>query len=494
MKIGKYFVFMLCIGLAMGCKKDLDPPTPEPVDTKEELIRDSIYYYYNLQSLWTEYVPDNSVLRTFTASYTSNDNLLNALKGLTPFHAGYNGSIDRFSFLEGSGEGSQLSSSVGLRMDTNDGYGMYVGWRTISETTAEPVLYLVEGGSPAQRAGITRGAILLSLNGDENMTAPYDCPGTGENRPCYVRGALPGRIDAALNAPSMRARMRLLNGEEHDYNLANETYEIKPILADTVYSGTKNIGYLAFSSFEEVTSANQNYQDFQRIFQRFETAGIKDLIVDIRYNTGGYVNTAQYLADKIISATGNGARMFTYEVNANLQPYTVRAADGYDFRPVNFARKNNLELQTVYFLVTETTASAAELLINVLKPHMNVVLIADDNRTFGKPVGFFGQEIMGGETTLWAASFKTLNSRGETDYWDGLNADVPNVYNDLARNFGDPREGMIAHAIGLSNGVGSMSTLNRSSVSRGAASTTITRRKLNVINKPVEKNLIKEKE
>lgn len=489
MKIGKYFVLMLCIGLAIGCKKNLDPPTPEPVDTKEELIRDSIYYYYNLQSLWTEYVPDNSILRTFTASYTSNESLLNALKGLTPFYAGYNGSIDRFSFLEEGGEGSQLSSSVGLRMDTNEGYGMYFGWRIISETAAAPVLYFVEGGSSAQRVGITRGSMLLSLNDDTNITAPYSCNAAGN---CFVEttafNAFNQKLNTAASANTMRVKMRLLNGEEHDYTLANETYTIKPILADTVYSGVKNIGYFAFSSFEEVTSANQNYQDFQRIFQRFETADIKDLIVDMRYNTGGYVNTAQYLANKMIPASANGQRMFSYQVNPNLQPYTVRSADGYDFRPVNFARNNNLALETVYFLVTEETASASELLINVLKPHMRVVLIAETNRTYGKPVGFFAQEIMGDEISLWAASFKTLNSNGDTDYWDGLAVNEANVSDDISRNFGDSRESMIAKALTLANG-GSAGTLNRSSVSRGTTSSRST--KLNIINKPVEKHLIK---
>ncbi|TDS10340.1 C-terminal processing protease CtpA/Prc [Sphingobacterium paludis] len=484
-------MLLLCIGLAIGCKKDLDTPTPEPVDTKEELIRDSIYYYYNLQSLWTEYVPDNRILRTFTANYTSNLSLLNALKGLTPYHAGYAGSIDRFSFLENA-DGSQLGRSSGVRMDTNTGFGVYFSWHIISETAAAPYVYFVEGGSPAQRAGISRGAILLSLNGDGNMTAPYECQGVGATRSCRVLGSIPGRIDAALDAGTMSLKVRNVNGEEVESSLANETYTIRPILADTVYNGTTKMGYLAFSSFEEVTNSNQNYQDFQRIFQRFETEGIKELIVDMRYNTGGYVHTAQYLANKIIPASGAGKRMFTYQVNANLQPYTVRASSEYDFRPVNFVRNNNLELTKVYFLVTDATASAAELLINVLKPHMKVVLIAEANRTYGKPVGFFGQEIMGGEISLWAASFKTLNSNGDTDYWDGLFVDVPNVYDDVYRNFGDPRENMIARAISESNGSGATgSTLNRSAVARGTASNPSRQTKIGVVNKPAEKNLIK---
>ncbi|GHE41288.1 S41 family peptidase [Sphingobacterium griseoflavum] len=478
----------------MSCKKEVGPtPEPEPVDTKEQLIRDSIYYYYNQQSLWTEYIPDNTVLRTFTASYTSNDEVLRALKARTPYYAGYNGSIDRFSFIEEKGSGSQQRSSNGLRMDTNDGYGMYFGWRIISETLAAPVLYFVEGGSPAQKAGITRGSMLLSLNDATDVTAPYNCNASGA---CYVEtnafNDFQNKLNTATNGNTMRLKVRTVDGQEIERTLTNGTYVIDPLLADTVYNYNKKIGYFAFSSFEEVTGNNQNYQNFQRVFQRFEAENIKELIVDMRYNTGGYVHTAQYLANKVVPASGDGNRMFTYEVNTNLQPYTVRAFDGLDFRPVNFVRNNNLELETVYFLVTEETASASELLINVLKPYMRVVLIAETTRTYGKPVGFFAQDIMNEEISLWVTSFKTVNSRGDTDYWDGLSVDETNVADDIGRDFGDPAENMIARAISLSGG-NSSARLSKSSVSRSATSAGSLPKKFKVVNKPDEKNLLKKR-
>jgi len=495
MKTWKYLLLLICLGLVMGCKKEVEPTPepPEPEDTKEQLIRDSIYYYYNQQSLWTEYVPDNTVLRTFTAAYSSNEDVLSALKALTPFYAGYNGSIDRFSFIQDNGSGSQQRSSNGLRMDTNDGYGMYFGWRIISETLAAPVLYFVEGGSPAQKAGITRGSMLLAINDDTDVTAAYSCNQSGS---CFVETAafnnFQTKLNTAIAANSLRLKMRTVNDVDKDYTLSYETYNINPILADTIYNYSTKIGYFAFSSFEEVTGNNQTYQDFERIFQEFATAGVQELIVDMRYNTGGYVSTARYLANKIVGPSASGKPMFTYQVNANFQPYTERASNGYDFTPVNFGQNSNPEYQKVYFLVTEETASASELLINVLKPYMDVVLIAETNRTYGKPVGFFEQEIMS-TISLWATSFKTLNSEGATDYWDGLTVNVSNVPDNISKNFADPTESMIARAISLS---GATSTnVNRSSISRNSGSSTSSAgRKLGVINKPIEKNLLKKKE
>lgn len=494
MKTWKYLLLLFCIVWLVGCKKDVDPPDPEPVSTEAELIRDSIYYYYNLQSLWTTSIPDYDVLRTFTANYSSDQGVLDALKALTPYYAGYGGSIDRFSFIQDNGSGEQLSSSTGLRMDTADGYGVYFGWGrlTSTATVAYPVIYFVEGGSPAQLAGITRGSILLSLNDDTNVTVPITCSGSSCTLNQTAYNSFVTKLDAALEATSLSLKVSDVNGVEKVHPLTYKTYEIDPILADTVYRyPEKNIGYFAFSSFEEVTGNNQNYQNFQRIFQSFETAGIKELIMDMRYNTGGYVNTAEYLANKIAPAAAEGGVMFTYEVNAALQPYTVRASRGYDFTPVNFARNNNLALEKVYVLVTESTASAAELLINVLKPYMTVVLIAETDRTYGKPVGFFEQEIMS-KISLWATSFKTKNKNGATDYWDGMAVDQANVTDRIFSDFGDPTEDMIAAALRLS-GVTTANTGNRASVSRSGASSAA-RLKLGVINKPAEKNMLKQQD
>lgn len=488
------FLLLFCLIFAIGCAKDSPSPDPEPpttTDTDEALTRDSIYYYYNLYSLWTDSIPDYDVLRTFTEPYTSNLSVLDALKALTPYYAGYGTNIDRFSYLvDDAASGiTSANSARGLRMDTSEGYGIYFSWGRLSDgaTVAYPVFFFVEGGSPAQVAGITRGSILRALNGDEAVTARINSDGNSVNSTDYNNFLT--KFNAAIASSSLTLRIEDLNGEEHEYELANRTYEINPILADTVYNyPSKNIGYLAFSSFEEVTSNNQNYQNFQEIFQDFETAGVSELILDMRYNVGGYVSTAEYLANKMIPAAGNGQLMFSYDVNEYLSQF--KTGNNADFADVYYTRNNTLSLNKIYVLVTEQTASAAELLINVLKPYLDVVLIAETNRTYGKPVGFFEQRIMN-TVSLWATSFKTLNKNGDTDYWDGLSVDYPNVTDRIFNDFADPEEDMIARALSLA-GVTS-STQNRASVSRSGSSSAVLKTKLGIINKPEEKNMLKKR-
>src|SRR5690606_27159721 len=90
-----------------------------------------------------------------------------------------NGSIDRFSFLDESDSEGNLSYADGFRMDTNDGYGLSFGWGVLSNTAtkAYPVIYFVEGGSPAAVSGITRGDIVYAINGDEDVGVELLSPG-----------------------------------------------------------------------------------------------------------------------------------------------------------------------------------------------------------------------------------------------------------------------------------------------------------------------------
>src|SRR5690606_38549250 len=111
----------------------------------------------------------------------------------------------------------------------------------------------------------------------------------------------------AMDEPDLSLKFRDQEGEisEYEMNYA-ESYEIDPVILDSVYTyPDKKVGYLAYSSFEEVwPNSHQNYRKLEQIFQTFESASISDLILDLRYNPGGYVDAAEYLANKIIGASG----------------------------------------------------------------------------------------------------------------------------------------------------------------------------------------------
>lgn len=449
-----FFIFnsiLLLSTLLLSCEKDdrffKRNPTTKTVElrTDEQLLRDSIYYYYNLYSLWSdESIPDYNHLSRFTEVYQNNNEVLNALKSLTPSYSGYpQGVYDRFSYLQELSTSS--NSTIGkLHMDLNNGYGISTSIGITEDGLAHPIIHFVEGGSPAALNGIRRGDVILELNDEKNLSIPVDCS-TG---PCLVkdperRSYVVNQILKAQSDPIMSIKVQHPDGSTSTKRLAYSTYDIDAVTHEALYlTPNKNVGYLALSSFEQIENNNQNQRHIDYVFQNFANHQIRDLIVDLRYNPGGYVDAAIYIANKIINKNGHQKLMLKYQVNKYLNENRQK----YNFEDVYFQRSGQLELGTVYFLVTSNTASAAEMLINVLRPYMDIRIIADNTRTYGKPVGFFPQTIMN-KTVLWPISFKLENAQQYGDYWLGLQADRTFVRDYIFRDFGDSKENMIAAAL-----------------------------------------------
>jgi carboxyl-terminal processing protease len=226
---------------------------------------------------------------------------------------------------------------------------------------------------------------------------------------------------------------------------------------------------LAYARFSTLTNSKA---DFDLAFSEFSTAGVTDLIIDLRYNGGGYVNTAQYLINQIAPASANGKVMFAEHYNGLMQANgatilanqplldanrKVQYQNGkmVTYADVNYSVAANTELfakagplnngntiSNVVFIVSGNTASASELVINSLRPYMNVKLVG--TKTYGKPVGFFPITIEN-KYEVYYSLFQTKNSLGQGDYFDGLVPNVPftDIREDLddpRNNFGDPQE------------------------------------------------------
>lgn len=431
--------------------------------TDEQLLRDSIYYYYNLYSLWSdESIPDYNHPFRFTEPFQSNNEVLNALKSLTPAYSTYpQGVYDRFSYLQ---EINNNSTTAKLYMDLNNGYGINTSIGITEDGFAHPIVHFVEGGSPSALSGIKRGDVILELNDDKDLSMPVDC----SSGPCIItdpnrRSYVVNQILQAQSASTMTIKVQHSNGTTTIKKLAYSNYDIDAVTHDTLYfTPDKNVGYIALSSFEQIENNNQNQRHIDYVFQNFANHQIRDLIVDLRYNPGGYVDAAIYLANKIINKNSDQKLMLKYQVNK----YLSETRQKHNFEDVYFQRSGQLELGTVFFLVTNNTASAAEMLINVLRPYMNIRIIAENTSTYGKPVGFFPQTIMS-KTVLWPISFKLENAQQFGDYWQGLQGDITNVKDYIFRDFGDSKENMIAAALSesLPNYNNSIQLSNRRSVS-----------------------------
>ncbi len=463
------FFFAIALVFSSSCKKQIAPIEPQvnPDSNRkvEQLIADSVYFYYKEQSYWSDNLITYNPIHQFTDNnlQLGTDLLANARRALnfltsqTPVHAGYNRAIDRFSFIAES----SLSNSS-LRADRTDGYGIH---ETLVGINNEPVAYiyvnLVEGGSPAARAGIKRGDKIVSINGDRNMGVPISEDGTILDR------SVLRIVERALESQAFSLEIER-DKITYSYDLQSENYEIEPILKDTILTvqGQK-IGYFALSSFEQVRTISGINTPFKAkldaIFSHFIAEKIQDIIIDFRYNTGGYVDAAEYVANHLINNEGDRQLMYRSDTNPNLRrgKYAGRFAD------VSFVKRTVLNPRKLYVLIGQNTASASELVISALMAYYNPNGNADVSTrrleiigtpfavkkgfstpsTYGKPMGFFPQNIMN-RVDLWAASFKIINALDYTDYWDGIPATYATpVIDNVLYDFGDPRETMTNTAL-----------------------------------------------
>jgi hypothetical protein len=231
----------------------------------------------------------------------------------------------------------------------------------------------------------------------------------------------------------------------------------------------KKVGYIVFNSFVDPDIAKPK---LDAAFSSFVSNNITDLVVDLRYNGGGYVSTAEYLSNLIVPATKNGTTMSTTHYNDKLANYTSATRQTsilanqfikdpstnttynyaqFDYSPYveKFQKVGSLNITgNVFFIVSGSTASSSELVINNLLPVMNVKLIG--KKTYGKPVGFFDIKI--NKYELFVPEFITKNSAGKGDYFDGMRPGTTAYpgyedWDDVTKDFGDETEGLLAHAL-----------------------------------------------
>lgn len=401
----------------------------------EAKLRDSVYFYTYYFYLWQDKLPGSFA----TFNYRTADALLEQLKtyALGPDGKPY----DRYSFLDRSGTISQ---------EIQQGRMGSLGFEVRYQTEQDLYIKKVDLGSPAYQAGLRRGWQLTSINGRTDLSLAA----MEQDDFLFLFNAIYGQsVNISAKDPL---------GQTHQFALQSNVYNLQPILARTVIDqGGQKVGYFAFDSF---ISLQQIRSQLDMAFADFAAAGVRDLIVDLRYNGGGDVKTANYLSNLMAPSSANNSLMNRYIINGLLK---FEGWDLFLFGPEFYSKQNALEPENLYFLVTNGTASASELLINNLIPHTNVHIIGD-SRTYGKPVGYFGWDIMGAE--LYAVSFQTLNSLGQGHYFDGMPYDKW-AKDDLTKDFGDPTEAMTAEALFHSQyGTYSPETLSLSMSTRGKSS------------------------
>jgi hypothetical protein len=367
---------------------------------------------------WYQQVPS---LDPESPAYGTADNLLAAMAAYPKVDGK---KVDRYSFLDRTGSISGeiehgivdgLSSGLGSK----GSFGLQASYSEDGQNKSHLMVLYADPNSPAGKQGIGRGWEITAVNGNSNVS--YD----------GADGANVTRVQKALYS-SDQVSLTLLkpDGKTGTYSLDAASYQVDPVLFDSVYTvAGRKVGYFVFytfSSVEDDKGATPTKSAIDAVFTKFKAAGISDLIVDLRYNGGGAVSTAQYLDSAIAPASATGRVMYRYLYNDKLT-----SNEGLlGLSPVvYFPPTGGLDLDHVFFIVSRNTASASELTLNNLKPYMDVKLVGDT--TYGKPVGFIDFTISDYDASgkqqyladLYAIDFATENAAGTGGYYEGIPPD-----------------------------------------------------------------------
>lgn len=285
---------------------------------------------------------------------------------------------------------------------------------------------------PAAAAGLDRGYRLLRINGAAVAT--------------LLDG---GGLDGAFGPDEIGVEVVLeyadLAGAVATAQLFKRLVTIETVSAVAVLdAGGVPTGYVAFRNFVQ-----PSFAALEGAFADLRAAGVQDLVLDLRYNGGGLVSVADFLANLLggeVTAGDVFSRRVHNENNTALDTTTLFADEA-----------EALDLRRVVIITTGATASASELVINGLVPFVDVTLVGEPS--FGKPVGAYGYGFC--SKILRPTSFASENALGEGDYFDGFAVDCQAV-DDLGHALGDPLEASLAEALHyLANGSCSVTASTR---------------------------------
>jgi len=278
--------------------------------------------------------------------------------------------------------------------------------------TVDMRIYIVLLESPADHAGLKRGDLIIALNGQTATEALIDT--------------------ASSNLGQTTTFTVNRSGVLIDIDIQASAYSFSVTDAKTLNTPNgEKVGYLRFDSFTDTATG-----EIDQAFDTLKSQNIDKLVVDLRYNGGGYINTASILLDKLVRGK-DGKLQFKLAWNTQNSDKDESAFFETDI--------NSITLTQIIFLTTRDTASASELVINALKPYFgdNIVLVGD--ATHGKPVGMSGRSYSD-NYIYFLVNFVVENADGFNDYFDGLPADCTAI-DDITHNFGDPEELMLKEAL-----------------------------------------------
>jgi hypothetical protein len=396
--------------------------------------------YFDEDYLWRREVPSvDASAPEFSGSnvYLALDNYFEALK--TPAVTASGRRKDNFSFTYPTADWLALS-----QQGVQAGFG--IEWVVRSSTVPRDVrVAYVEPGSPAALAGVQRGDTLASVDGTSiNDTTPAGL----------------SALNAALSPSDVGVVNRFVFSRAGNaqpgitLTSANVVKTPVPERRVIVASGGLRVGYLRFND-HLVTAEGALIEAVNYL----RNQGIDELVLDIRYNGGGYLYIASELAYMMAGPSRTSGRVFERLLYNDRRPvatttpfYNTACLPDANFNCTSRAALPSLGLSRIYVLTQAGTCSASESIINGLRG-VGVEVRQIGGTTCGKPYGFTSQDNCG--ISYFPIEFQGVNAQGFGDYADGFvpagagTNGLPGcvVPDDLDRPLGDATEGMLAAAI-----------------------------------------------
>ncbi|APQ15874.1 S41 family peptidase [Maribacter hydrothermalis] len=444
----KKILVMLFITAIYSCSKDEDlslTKTVDPDGSADVEVQDFMWKAMNFWYFWQENVDDLADDRwenteTGRAAYTA---FLDSDDSPADFFTNKLQYIeDRFSFF--NADYRELTNSLaGISKSNGLEFGL-VRFQDSDELFGF-VRYIVPN-SNASDADIQRGDLFTGVDGQTLSLSNYESLlfGTNEtytlNMAEFSNGSVvPNEIEVTLTKEEALAENPIL---------ISKSFEI----------GGENIGYIMYNQF-----TNEYDDDLFAAIEALKTAGITNLVMDLRYNPGGSVNTTRLLASMIYGTNTSDVFLRKKYNNKLQEQFSDSQLEVYFTDKVNGKTINSLGFSKLYVLTSSSSASASELLINSLEPYLDVIQIGDVTR--GK--NEFSTTLVDDRENsylytpgrvnkinpknLWAIQpliGRNENAEGFSDFTSGLQPDIllKEDYGNLGI-LGDQNEPLLAKAI-----------------------------------------------